>query len=127
MEKEFILYDQALDLKELGFDDPCLAIYNKKGEFSTVGDLRCPYTYLNNTHPIHKHENGVICIPLYRQAFRWFDKNYGLIFNIVGSGPYYPSVANSKIDGDSNIELVECEIYEEAEIICLKKMISIAK
>lgn len=33
MENEFISYDQAVDLKELGFDEPCLAIYNKEGNF----------------------------------------------------------------------------------------------
>ena len=25
MEKEFVPYEQALELKELGFDEPCLA------------------------------------------------------------------------------------------------------
>jgi hypothetical protein len=27
MSKEFIPYEQALELKELGFDEPCLAVY----------------------------------------------------------------------------------------------------
>lgn len=28
IEKEFIPYEQALDLKKLGFDEPCFATYN---------------------------------------------------------------------------------------------------
>ena len=28
MDKEFIPYEQALALKELGFDEPCFATYN---------------------------------------------------------------------------------------------------
>ena len=31
MNKEFIPYEQALELKELGFNEPCLAIYNDSG------------------------------------------------------------------------------------------------
>jgi hypothetical protein len=30
MEKEFILYEQALALKELGFDEPCLIPMKKQ-------------------------------------------------------------------------------------------------
>jgi hypothetical protein len=30
MIKEFVTYEQALALKELGFDEPCLAFYNGK-------------------------------------------------------------------------------------------------
>ena len=31
MNKEFIPYDQALALKELGFDEPCFGYYNYNG------------------------------------------------------------------------------------------------
>ena len=27
MNKEFVPYEQALDLKELGFDEPCILLY----------------------------------------------------------------------------------------------------
>ena len=30
IENEFIPYEQALALKELGFDEPCFGIYQKK-------------------------------------------------------------------------------------------------
>ena len=32
MNKEFIPYEQALELKELGFDEKCLARYFKDGK-----------------------------------------------------------------------------------------------
>ena len=33
MNKEFIPYEQALELKELGFDEPCLGCYDDKAVF----------------------------------------------------------------------------------------------
>ncbi len=30
MKNEFVIYEQALALKELGFDEPCLAFYSPK-------------------------------------------------------------------------------------------------
>ena len=32
MKNEFIPYEQAFDLKELGYDEPCLAFYDGKGD-----------------------------------------------------------------------------------------------
>jgi hypothetical protein len=60
-------------------------------------------------------------------VLRWFRKKHGMVFNLIGSGPYYPSIAFVNMDGDSEIELLECEKYEEAEITCLKKLIKIVK
>ena len=31
MKREFVPYEQALELKELGFDEPCLSFYDCKG------------------------------------------------------------------------------------------------
>jgi hypothetical protein len=49
MNKEFIPYEQALELKELGFDEPCIAIWI-----------------------------DTIPLPLYQQVFRWFREKYDL-------------------------------------------------
>jgi len=74
MEKEFIPYVEALELKELGFDEPCLATYNIDKKVSrnpshNMEDLPIegqPYYWQNSK--IH-----ITCItaPLYQQAFRW--------------------------------------------------------
>jgi hypothetical protein len=39
MKNEFIPYEQALELKKLGFDEPCLAFYNGKFLESTDYDF----------------------------------------------------------------------------------------
>jgi hypothetical protein len=54
---EFVPYEESLELKELGFDEPCLAINNGDKLF---------YGAFKNTHEYYK-ENAVI---LYQQAFR---------------------------------------------------------
>ena len=69
MEKEFIPYEQALVLKELGFDEPCFAwfILEGDGAKSTLVLEKCP-----------KQDIGLCLAPLYQQAFRWFREKYNL-------------------------------------------------
>ena len=59
MNKEFVKYEQALALKELGFDEPCIGYYDEGGNL---------YTEMVE----------VLKAPLYQQAFRWFRENHGL-------------------------------------------------
>jgi len=63
MHKEFIPYEQALSLKELGFEKDCLGWYSKDGSF-----------YEGNMTVHH----GLLFAPLYQQSFNWFLDNYGL-------------------------------------------------
>jgi hypothetical protein len=66
MTKEFIPYEQALELKELGFDEPCLAYYNINDEltFTIIVSQNTNSFWLANP-------NNIISAPLYQQAFRW--------------------------------------------------------
>jgi hypothetical protein len=77
MNKEFVTYEQALALKELGFDEPCFYRYNHSG--TTPPDPKWDGKLRNN----RKWEkfgdyDDCICSPLYQQAFRWFRENYDL-------------------------------------------------
>ena len=111
MEKEFIPYEQALALKELGFDEPCFGVYITSQLFVT-SDI----VYNSKDIPICK-------APLYQQAFRWFSKKYDCHHTIQRNKKYvgiaYSSVVNYRID--------EFNTYEEAELECLKKLIEIIK
>ena len=74
MEKEFIPCEQALDLRELEFDELCICIYNREKA------LRA--NVFNNSNDRFKsvqlsYNNGKIPAPLYQQAFRWFRDKYG--------------------------------------------------
>ena len=60
MGKEFIPYEEALVLKELGFDEPCLAGWSHPFEHNPEGYL--------NLDQEGEYDFGA---PLYQQAFRW--------------------------------------------------------
>jgi hypothetical protein len=99
MEKEFIPYEQALALKELGFDIPSVS----------------GYSYPDS-------DNLLTQAILYQQAFRWFREKYGLYSVIDGleNRQYYKI---TQLNSCSK----EYDTYEEAELACLNKLIEIIK
>ena len=123
MNKEFILYEQALALKELGFNEPCIATYDEDENFE-LQDFEQNY----DTFPSH-----IIAVPLYSQAFRWFREKYVLdsIVQPTYSTKYQYRVFNietkSKVQVYGDYMGKEFNIYEEAELACLKKLIEIVK
>jgi hypothetical protein len=62
MNKEFVTYEQALALKELGFDEPCLAYFDAEKVFKFPGTTMCNRNFLDLL---------TVTVPLYQQAFRW--------------------------------------------------------
>ena len=105
MEKEFIPYEQALALKELGFDEPCFSYYyNRELSFGA----RTSY-------------GEVVEAPTFSQAFIWFREKYGdyLLYSF-GVIPHFTIIQNLIIEDSKTT-------YEEAELECLKKLIEIVK
>jgi hypothetical protein len=115
MNKEFIPYEQALELKELGFDDVCLGYYHTTLSSSDV-DLIIGKTPNRFYHLIRIPEHFDTLAPLYQQAFRWFREKYDLFISIT----HYEN-------GYSINDLRRFNTYEEAELACLKKLIEIVK
>jgi hypothetical protein len=128
MEKEFLKYEQALALKELGFDEPSLGWYTSDG--SLIKE------YITNK------VNKFTLAPTFSQAFRWFRDKYGLKHDIdddnVGTKFYYKiSSYTDKFDNYDDIikpmreerdwSKIEFYSYEETELACLKKLIELVK
>ena len=111
LDKEFIPYEQALALKELGFDKSCYAYYDGAGYVMIKEMVHC-----------------VISAPTYQQAFRWFREKYCLNSFIVDSKSYswYFNINDMQTD-DVISEVLYFKTYEEAELECLKKLIEIVK
>ena len=128
MEKEFIPYEQALALKELGFDEPCFGHYSN-------GEL----VYSNHTN--NTMQRFRYSAPLYQQAFRWFREKYSIQSTIeptkdqhrfelgfnywiwnTKTGEEWFTEPKNRPAGDYVFDS-----YEEAEIECLKKLIEIVK
>lgn len=121
MEKEFVLYEEALALKELGFDGYCFAFYWWDS-----------HELCYDRGILKSEDYERVSAPLYQQAFRFF-RTKGIDAEIMR----YPILntlygklyeVNITIDNDTEeIVLAEFETYEEAELACLKKLIEIVK
>jgi hypothetical protein len=119
MNKEFIPYEQALELKELGFDKECLAFYHQ--------DERLEVDSLGIKRNHHRAKIGVLA-PTFSQAFRWFREKYGLDYEITYAGKKgeYHAFSVEYIYGN-NGSSPSIFSYEEAELACLKKLIIIVE
>jgi hypothetical protein len=116
MQNEFVPYQPSLDMKELGFDKPCLTSYNENGKIFKVW------------------ENEIVMgitkcsAPLYQQCWRWFREKYGLFaeikpYLIIGTEWRYTITNRNNSSGLPYEE--EFETYEKAELACLIKLIEI--
>ena len=100
MSKEFIPYEEALALKELGFKEMCMRLY-VNGRLSPQVD-----------EGQFNHDWDIVSAPLYQQAFRWFrDK--------------YDEHHTWRLQTILSVE--DYETYEEAELVCLRKLIELLK
>jgi hypothetical protein len=121
MNKEFIPYEQALELKELGFDEECLGWHNSKRL------LIDNYNNYNSKMPFEY----CCSVPLYQQAFDFFIEEYNFCCFIRGNnydGYKYDidglGILRYKFEIENRISF---KTYPEAELACLKKLIEIAK
>jgi hypothetical protein len=126
MNKEFVKYEQALALKELGFGEECFAVYYVNKEFTLYSEAWVKFNSEFNG-------NGVISAPLYQQAFRWFREKNRLHSTIAftsdsifAEGGYMFMVdiiePHKALDNDNTYKT-----YEGAESACLDKLIEICK
>lgn len=133
MEQEFVSYEQAVALKELGFDEKCFTkIKHKKvceeqskPNGCQLHNLHCGYP--NCTIDRTKPSVGM---PLKQQVFRWFREKH-----------YLPSYIDTWLHDfndysfkwsitENRIELTSIEhyyTYEEAENACIDKLIELSK
>jgi hypothetical protein len=115
MEKEFITYDLALRMKELGFDETCLVYFNNKSNellFLNEKDI----SFLQGTS-----NSTFTKSPTWQSAFKWFRDNYGIHMTPskydetqwwVNWGSWTSKVYDS---------------YEEAQKSCLEKLCEIVE
>jgi hypothetical protein len=123
MEKEFVPYELALALKELGFDEPCWAWWH-------IEDCDTRFCYSEQRSPIiNSRETEIVGLPTFSQAFRWFREKYGLSGLIeIGTQEFSYQVFNYVGNSQLGTEPLKYNgTYEEAEQACLDKLIEIIK
>ena len=128
MNKEFIPYEQALELKKLGFNEPCFFAFDNCSTPMRCTDLR---TNEQQFYGVNYNSSTYTSQPTYSQAFRWFREKYKIVHEIqFGSGKiwirygYNSFVRGLEVD-NNNGEFYHT--YEEAEFACLKQLIEIVK
>ena len=139
MEKEIIPYEQALALKELGFDEPCFGYWRNEnlpnpitiGQYTTKEDMEYE---ISGQDEYHNFENIIALAPLYQQAFRWLLKHHNLYGVIIPTETMnWTFKTMTVVEGIVEVppyKHVDSNDYgtpEEAELACLIKLIEIVK
>ena len=124
MKNEFVSYEQAVALRELGFDEMCFSFFDRDGKlYESEG------TYKRNEN-VWEHE---AIAPLKQQVFRWFrekklhntfpsiiqTRNWASLYRILEWHPGNDSTSISTSD--------YYDTYEEAEDACIDKLIELTK
>ena len=76
MKEQFVSYEIALKLKELGFDECCLAVYFKD-KFQLIKGFN-----INNVDLHVANEMDAILAPLWSQVIDWFLINYNIWISV---------------------------------------------
>ncbi len=137
MENEFVPYELAIALRELGFAEEALGFYPNKVDGVSLGKNK-------NIHEgyieFNRYPQKGTSAPLYQQAFRWFRVKYDIDGRIlpwsikknvdgklVSSIVWYYSA--EKLGNPSRYKCYECSVStpEEAELACLCKLIELVK
>jgi len=120
MTKEFVTYEQAVALKELGFDEECFGYYVITTLLITTDNV------------YNSKEIPVIKAPLKQQVFRWFREKYNqnsfieLVYQDRLKFDYVLYV-NKKEEECENYGDGPFNTYDEAENACIDKLIKTAK
>ena len=140
MNKEFIPYEESLELRRLGFnelcicwhDSSCICWYNSKKELGI--DILIGWGLSDVLFDQEKMESDSHCLaPTFSQAFRWFREKHNLIGGVQYIGGLKPETTwwDIYVVGHFNTNICEMSMeyqpYEEAELACLRKLIELIK
>ncbi len=131
--KDFVFHEEALALKELGFEFDKDSVF----VFGYWNLIEYDTEWTFDTR-VNMDSVNYIEAPLYSQAFRFFRENYGLFISFVR---YRNSVVIEMPDTfskvyeiwiqdenkDESIWVGSFDGQEEAELACLRKLIEIVK
>lgn len=128
MDKEFAPYTESLELKQIGFDEPCFGWYD--GEYKDI------INYDRTRNSCGWLNDNSCSSPTFSQAFRWFREKHRImcVIDFYNDGDIWEdtmySVTISEFEHfkthDTFVQY-EYKTYEEAELDCLRKLIDLTK
>ena len=125
MEKEFVTYELAVKLKELGFDGFTRFHINRNNELNTISES--PFSMFQyNMEPNEDDTDSLVAAPTFSQAFRWFREKYDMFSHLDKNAysKYYYDIHNR---GEIFFDEEYFNTPEEAELGCLEKLIEIVE
>ena len=140
MKEEFVPYELAVKLKQLGFDERCFKYEDVKKiceNHEQPGGCQLPNVHCGYPNCTIDRSIEPLGIPIWQQAFRWFRENYSL-YSLIGVHPntkeWYSSYQNLNWSGKETLDFIKTEdrsirfkTYEEAELATLDKLIKIVE
>ena len=144
MNKEFVPYELAVKLKDLGFDEPCFGYYvdgELRGINLGIEELggiepyyqRFGFHTLNN-HDIDNPNKIVVTAPTFSQAFRLLLNRHNLYGIIIPTETMNWTFKTMTVVEDvievppyNHVDANDYSTYEEAELACLEKLIEIVE
>ena len=81
MKNQFVTYEIALKLKELGFDEFCFAHYCNGDLITKTAILKSStmqYYQQNNINPSNQYKDQKCTAPLWQQAIDWLREKYNI-------------------------------------------------
>lgn len=90
MQKQFVTYETALKLKELGFDEPCFGWFNEDGKLLQLPNVNVFWNCNNQIHynckltTLFKKSRmlNMCTAPLYQQVTDWFREKHNIHISI---------------------------------------------
>jgi len=125
MKNLFIPYKQASELKELGFDEPCIGYYTKTTEkLCRVGSSK--YNVDFETVTLKDIYHDYCLAPTFSQVLEWFRSKHDLHTYIKKDK--WNHWQNTYILINKEWEKIDSyESYEQAELSCIKELIGLIK
>jgi hypothetical protein len=129
MKEQFCNYDIALKLKELGFDEPCIAFFNTS---SITSLCFCDVFGFVIEHEgdeyIKNSDEYKVAAPMWQQTIDWFREKHGLIIYISTYQKDKHLIGVFTYDGSELTELGEwIPTYEEAREQAILRAIELIK
>lgn len=127
MKKHYVPRDQCIELYKLGFNEPCLAWWWKKGELSVPTRTTGMFEDWNN-YPSKKR----ISAAFWQQAFDYFVEihklNALIYYNFNGTWNYQiQKVEAGLLSGQITDYVVAFDTPEKARVAALKTLIELVK
>lgn len=126
----FVRHRESLLLRELGFNEPCMAHYD------LTDSARAPKEFLH-PYPLAEQGEHLLSAPTYEQAFQWFRKrtDHMRMISMISPIDNWDSWTYKILAEDSWCPFfeirpevnVEYQTFEDAQLACVCHMISILK